>query len=166
MNLQVSPAQLVETPVPPADDAGAALARALDAAKLSSEQALLDALAQRRVTMGMSLASLDIAANLAAGHASKLIGPSRVKTPTTRSLFALLDALSLSIVLVNDPSKANGAAWTPRAEEKVRTNGAISQAALHRARPHVVAELARKAGHPKWRTMPAAEFMAMMEKSR
>jgi hypothetical protein len=103
MNLQVSPAALVEAPVPPADDA---VALALNAAKLSSESALLDAVESRRVQLGLSFKTLDLVAGLAVGHSSKLMSPARIKSPSATTLFSLLDALALSIVLVNDPAKA------------------------------------------------------------
>ena len=160
--LDVAPA------VPPAADAVDALARMLDAAKLSSEQALLDAVRSRRVQLGLSLKNLDLAAGLAAGHASKCTSPARIKSPSTKTLFALLDALALSVVLVHDPSKAEriSPTWRRRDESHVRQNPP-SPLAVAKSRPAVIAELARKANHARWRTTSASEFMqAMMENAK
>jgi hypothetical protein len=128
---------------PTADDE---VARALDTAKISTEGELLDALEHRRTLIGLSVASLDQLSGLAVGHSTKTLGPARIKSPTARTLFRLLDSLALSVVLLVDPSKADRvqAQWRPRHEAKVRVRRP-SQLALQRSRPIIVAELTRKA---------------------
>jgi hypothetical protein len=41
---------------------------------------------------------------LTAGHVNKLIGPSREKRATTETLYMMLGALGLGVVLVEDPA--------------------------------------------------------------
>jgi hypothetical protein len=147
--------------VPSADDA---VARALNAAKLSNEAQLLDALEYRRSQiLGLSFANLDLAAGLAVGHSSKCLSPARAKSPSTKTLFALLDAMQLSIVLVNDPGKATGTSWKRRDETHVRSNPP-SAIAVAKSRPIVLAELARKASRARWANVPARDFLMAMAK--
>jgi transcriptional regulator with XRE-family HTH domain len=163
MNMH-APLPLDEVPPVPADDA---VARMLREAALVSEGELRDAVEARRVQIGLSLAALDQLSGLSVGHASKALSPARLKSPTLKTLFALLDALALSIVLVVDGAKAEriSPSWRPRAEMKVRTRS-LSPLALQRARPMVLAELARRAARPKWAKVSARDFMrAQMEKS-
>jgi hypothetical protein len=164
MNLQVTALPLDEAPAVAADDA---VARVLADARLADEAALLDAVEARRLQVGLSLAALDQLAGLALGHASKCLSPARLKRPSTRTLYALLDALALSIVLVVDGAKASriSPSWRQRDQAHVR-QCALSPTAIERARPHVLAELARKAARPRWANVPAKEFMqAMVEQS-
>jgi hypothetical protein len=163
MNLH-APLPLDETPTPAADDA---VARVLADARLGTEAELLDAIEGRRVQVGLSLVALDQLAGLAVGHASKVLSPARLKRPSTRTLYALLDALALSVVLVVDGAKAAriSPSWRPRDASHVR-QCALSPTTIERARPHVIAELARKAARPRWANVSAKEFMqATVEQS-
>jgi hypothetical protein len=158
MNLQV---QLDEvTAIPAADDV---VAQVLADARLADEAALLDAVDARRVQINLSLAALDQLAGLAVGHASKCLSPARLKRPTTGTLYALLDALALSIVLVVDGTKVSriSPAWRPRDQAHVR-QCALSPTTIARARPVVLAELVRRAARPRWANVPAKEFMRAM----
>jgi transcriptional regulator with XRE-family HTH domain len=147
----------------PAVTAGDEVARVLDAAKIATEPELLDAIESRRVQLGLSLASLDRLSGLAVGHASKVLSPARTKPPTVRTLYRLLDAVALSIVLVVDGAKAAriSTSWKPRAEEKVRVRE-LSPTTLRRARPTILAELSRKAARPRWAGIDALTFMRAM----
>jgi hypothetical protein len=80
-----------------------------------------------------------------------------------RTLYRLLDALALSIVLVVDGAKAERVQphWRLRNETKV-TQRAMSPVTISRARPHILAELARRAARPRWRDMPARDFIQAM----
>jgi hypothetical protein len=153
-----APLPLAETPAMPSADAIA----------LATEGALLDAVEARRVQIGLALADLDQLAGLALGHSSKCLSPARLKRPSTRTLYALLDVLALSVVLVVDGTKAAriSPSWRPRDETHVRDR-ALSPRALERARPAVLAELARKASRPRWKGATARDFLqAMMEQSQ
>jgi hypothetical protein len=153
---------------PPLPDEAPAIAAGTDAIALAGEGQLLDAIEARRVQIGLALADLDRLSGLALGHASKVLSPARLKRPSTGTLYALLDALALSIVLVVDPAKAAriSPSWRPRDETHVRDR-ALSPRALERARPVILAELARKASRPRWARMPARDFLrAMVEQSQ
>jgi hypothetical protein len=158
--MQLAAAQQLIEEQPAVAATGDEIARVLDAAKISTEGQLLDALEHRRTLIGLSLVSLDQLSGLAVGHSSKCLSPARIKSPTTRTLFALLDSLAFSVVLIVDPDKAErvSPSWRPRAEAKVRVC-ALSPIALQRARPIIVAELARRAARPKWRDVPAPMFL-------
>jgi hypothetical protein len=159
MNLQLTSLPIEEAPAA-ADDA---LARLLADARLADEAALLDAVEARRVQIGLSLAALDQLAGLAVGHSSKCLSPARLKRPTTGTLYALLDVLALSVVLVVDGAKASRIApsWRARDEAHVRQR-ALSPTTIERARPHVLAELAQKAARPRWANVPAKDFLRAM----
>ena len=139
------------------------ISRAFWTLKISAEGELLDALEHRRTLIGLSLVSLDQLSGLASGHSSKCLSPARTKSPTTRTLFALLDSLALSLVLLIDGSKVEriSPSWRPRSEAKVREK-ALSPVALQRARPIVVADLARKASRPRWAGIDARTFLKAM----
>jgi hypothetical protein len=158
VNLQLAPPLSDEAPI----------AAGTDAIALATEGELLDAVEARRTQVGLALADLDRLSGLALGHSSKCLSPARIKRPTTQTLYRLLDALALSVVLVTDPTKAAriSPAWRPRDASHVRDR-ALSPRALERARPVVLAELARKAARPRWAGVPARDFLrAMVEQSQ
>jgi transcriptional regulator with XRE-family HTH domain len=142
---------------PAADDP---VARMLADARLADENALLDALEARRVELGLSHASLNQLSGLPVGYAAKLLSPGRSKSPSLVTLDRIMATLGLSWVLVIDPEKVSriSPSWRPRDEGKVRLRR-LSPKVLERARPHVIAELARRAARPRWANIPAREFM-------
>jgi hypothetical protein len=161
MNLQIA------TPLDEAPAGDSAPARVPAGAKLSSEGALLDAVEARRAQIGLALADLDRLSGLSFGHASKCLSPARLKRPSTGTLYRLLDALGLSLCLLVDPAKVAriSPSWRQRDQWKVRDR-ALSPRALERARPVVLAELARKAARPRWKGATARDFLqAMVEAS-
>jgi transcriptional regulator with XRE-family HTH domain len=139
------------------------VARLLADARLSDEAALLDAAEARRVQIGLSLAELDRLSGLTVGHASKCLSPGRTKSPSTRTLYAMLDTLGLSLLALVDGAKVShmSPSWRPRAENKVRQR-ALSPVTLQRARPIVLRELLRRARHPRWKDTPAPAFLQAM----
>jgi transcriptional regulator with XRE-family HTH domain len=155
MNLHAT-IPIEEMPAAPADP----VAQMLDAAKISTEAELLDALEHRRTQIGLSLASFAKLSGLAAGHPGTAIGPARTKSPSARTLYRMLDALALSIVLVVDGAKAERVQpqWRPRDERKVRVR-AMSPTTIARAKPHVVSELLRRASRPRWQNTSARDFL-------
>jgi hypothetical protein len=159
MNLHTT-IPLDEAPITTTDDV---VARVLGAAKLSDGAALLDALEARRIELGLSNAVVEGLANLAAGYLTKLFGPARLKSPTLATLDRVMAVLGLSLVLVIDPEKVSRAqpTWRPRDEARVRARR-LSPTTLARARPNVLAELARKAARPRWAEAPAREFIRAM----
>jgi hypothetical protein len=145
VNLQLAPAQLDEAPTVAADDP---VAR--------------DALEARRNQLHLSNSTVEKLANLCQGHCTKILGPSREKSPTLKTLDALLETFALSIVLINDPTKAERLPpWRLRDERKVRTR-ALSLTTIARAKPHVVSALLRRARHPRWKDTPAPAFLQAM----
>jgi hypothetical protein len=68
--------------------------------------------------------------------------------------------LGMSWILVIDPSKVERmrSQWRPRDASHVRQR-ALSETTIARARPHVLAELARRASRPKWKDVPAPLFL-------
>jgi DNA-binding phage protein len=154
-----APLPITETSTVAADDD--ALARVLAGARLGDEAALLDALEARRVELGLANTMVEEAAGLCAGHLTKVLGPSKQRSPTLQTLDKVLRVLGLSIVLVCDPAKRIETSWRRRDETHVRQRQ-LSATTLERARPTILAELARRASRPKWRNMPARDFVAAM----
>jgi hypothetical protein len=147
----------------PAVAASDDVARMLADAKLSDGTALLDAIEAKRNELNLSNAAVEKLANLSDGHCTKVLGPSREKSPTLKTLDALLEVLALSIVLVNDPAKAARVQplWVPRSVSKVRQRQ-LSPTTIERARPHVLADLARKAARSRWASVDARTFVKAM----
>jgi hypothetical protein len=139
------------------------VARILSDARITDGPQLLDALEARRNELHLSNATVEKLADLCEGHCTKILGPSREKSPSLRTLDAILSVFALSIVLVNDPGKAErvSPSWTRRDERKVRQR-ALSQVVLRRARPTILAELSRKAARPRWAGIDARTFMRAM----
>jgi hypothetical protein len=133
--------------------------------RLGNETAVLDEIERHRVAAGLSNTCLEQLAGprMALGHATKLLGPSREKSPRLATVCRMLDALGLSIAIVPDAEKLARVQtrWRRRHEEKVRTR-ALSPVTVARARPAVVAALARRAAHPRWADVPARDFMRAM----
>jgi hypothetical protein len=161
MNLQFAPVPLDEA-LAVADDP---VARILSDARIGDGQQLLDALEAKRNELHLSNAAVEKLANLCDGHCTKILGPSREKSPTLRTLDAILEVFALSIVLINDPSKAARVQplWKVRDASHVRRHQ-LSSVTISRARPHILAELARRASRPRWAGVNARTFMrALMQ---
>jgi hypothetical protein len=156
-------AALIEEPPTVAATGDDAIVRMLSDAKLSDGAALLDALEARRVELGLSNRTCELATGLCNGHVTKVLGPSRERSPTLATIDKVMAVLGLSIVLVRDPVKIEAARvrWTPRAASKVRMRQ-LSPTTIERARPHVLAELARKAARPRWAGIDARTFIKAM----
>jgi hypothetical protein len=133
---------------------------------LPDAASLLDALEARRVELGLSNATLEQLVGpppMAFGHVTKILGPAREKSPTLRSLDRIMEALGLSFVLVRDAEKIERVQdrWRHRAEARVR-HRALSPTTIARARPHIMARLAKRAAHPRWADVPARDFVRAM----
>jgi hypothetical protein len=129
--------------------------------------ALLDALKARQGELDLSNATVEAIAGIAEGHLDKVIGPSRQKSPSLTMLFALMESLGLSVVLVRDPAGALkiGHLWKSRDRKKVR-NTLLGKTTLKRARPLILSELARRAGRARWAGLSKEERSAAMKQVR
>jgi hypothetical protein len=72
-------------------------------AMVASYDELLGAFRARAADIAVSYSSIDDRAGLAQGYTGKLFGPAQVRKLGTLSLWLLLEALGLSIVLVENP---------------------------------------------------------------
>jgi hypothetical protein len=129
---------------------------------LPDETAVLDAIDSRRVELHLANSTVEQLAGLCVGHLTKICGPSRERSPTLGTITRPLDALGLSITLVTDPSKTARMqpSWRPRNAAQVRQ--LLGEVTLQRARPAIVAQLARRASRPRWANVPAKDFMRAM----
>jgi hypothetical protein len=129
--------------------------------------ALLDALRARQGKLELSNATVEAIAGIAEGHLDKVIGPSRQKSPSLTMLFALMETLGLSVVLVPDPAWALkfGHLWKSRDRAKVR-NTLLGKTTLKRAWPLILSELARRAGRARWAGMSKEERSVAMKQVR
>ena len=74
-----------------------------DLGTISSYDDLHAALRRRADELKLSRRTIDDLAGLADGYVEKLLGPSQVKKLSVRSLGAILAALGVKLVLVEDP---------------------------------------------------------------
>jgi hypothetical protein len=149
-----APLPLDESPTVTA--AESALARMLGRAKLADEAALLDALVARQAQLSLSNEALESLAGLCSGHAQKVFGPSRSRSPTLATVDKVMSVLGLSLVLLVDPSKPRGQA-SPRNASKVRQR--LSPTTVARAKPIVLDELLRRAARRPYSNMTPKEFI-------
>jgi hypothetical protein len=136
-------------------------------APIRSAEELIDALAARKDALGFSNALLEEVGGFATGHIDKILGPTRLKKPSLSVLDALADMLAVSFVMVHDEEKKKRMAtrWEERRQDQVRNNGRVSQVAIRRARPFVLAENARKGGLKRWAGSTPEERTAAARKA-
>jgi Helix-turn-helix domain len=121
---------------------------------------LIAALRSRKEALGLSNAVVDEIAGYTTGWWDKVAGPSRMKSPSLATLMALCGALGLAVQLVEDPDTVARRRWTKR-----RHPGAKSwPMSVKRARPIVLAELARKGGRSWWARMTPEQRQAHIAK--
>jgi hypothetical protein len=131
--------------------------------------ALVELLRARQVELGLSNEALERICGWTGGIVDKYLGPSRVKTPGATTLAILMDALAVNGVLMADDAKAARMqrAWDRegrRRERAVRPAARIAKAALARARPLVMAELARKGAVKRWAGATPEQRAAAVDK--
>src|SRR5215468_689933 len=119
-------------------------------ARITSYPELVEALRRRKAALHMADLVLDEVAGLCAGHFSKIAAGERGIGATT--LFAILDALGLSVQLVEDAAKmAARGEVEHRDESHVRNHHPrVGKDIVKRARPVVLQEAARKAASARW----------------
>jgi hypothetical protein len=77
------------------------------------------ALRDRREQLNIAFTTLDRAAYLTSGHASKILSPSRLKRATFETLDFLLPALGVKLALIEDPESLERLKKFPTREAKV-----------------------------------------------
>jgi hypothetical protein len=113
-------------------------------AEVSSMTDIREALRARFETMQISRTTIDAAAGLADGHASKLLAGLTGFGPLT--LFPVLEIAGLRLALVDDPAAFERASkLKKRASEQVRCRP-LGKAVMKAARPAVLRELGAKGG--------------------
>jgi hypothetical protein len=117
---------------------------------LRTADALLAAIRARQDELGLSNEALEHLGDFAGGVVNKYIGPSREKCPSVLSLYRLLDALGLSVVLRVDPRKKAHLTAGRRKESSITDDGRISQQSLRKLKPLILTEAARKAVQAPW----------------
>ena len=119
----------------------------------SNHEQLVSLLAARRESLGISTLVLDEIALLSPGHVSKLLGPGRERGLSQISLDALLGALALRLIVVEDEAQASimKNRWESRDQRQVRPPAQIGAAFLKRARPEILRSFSRKGGQARWK---------------
>jgi hypothetical protein len=115
---------------------------------------LIGVLRERQLALGISNETLDHITLLSAGHVDKLLGPSRQRGLSRVSLDALLGALALQLIVVEDREQAERmrSRWISKDDRQVRASTRrISKTMLARARSHIVRDLGRSGGKARWR---------------
>lgn len=108
---------------------------------------LIEALRSVKEIRELSNDFCDDVGGLTKGHTDKVLGPSRAKTlsPMTLNLFLELFAVDIVLVTNLDAAKRMEPRWERREAGHVRLKPArMSQKAIDRARPFVMAELGRR----------------------
>jgi hypothetical protein len=102
---------------------------------------LADALRAVQNHLGLSNESLEALAGLTAGHADKMLGPSRTKGIGPRTFALLLGALGIRLKVEIDLEQM--ARMERRFEKRndAQVRERLSKAVIERARPYVLAEL-------------------------
>jgi hypothetical protein len=127
--------------------------------------ALVEILRQRKAALQLSDQLVDELAGLSAGHTGKVLGAAPTKFLGRISLGALLGALALRLVVVEDREALArvGKRWERREDSRVHDNGRISRLAIRRVRPIIMSELARKGAAARWKNATADDRRAAAE---
>jgi hypothetical protein len=111
---------------------------------------VIEALRARKADVGLSDEALEEIVGLCRGHIGKIIGPTRERGASLFTLMMIVGALGCGLALVPDPQAAIRRRWERRLDSRVRDNGRIGKEAIRKARPLVLAELARRGGLARW----------------
>jgi hypothetical protein len=77
---------------------------------------------------------------------------------------SLVGSLGLAVALIEDPEGRVRRRWSKQQEAQATDNGRISRAAMKKARPVVLAELARRGGRSWWEGMTPRQRQAHIAK--
>jgi hypothetical protein len=129
-------------------------------ARIACYNDLVEAFRARKVELGLSDEALDHRAGLTRGHAGKLLGPSRDKGIGAATIGALMDALGVAFLMVEDPEKlAQAGEVERRAEWRVR-DGLFT---IKKARRIVLSRMSAKANKARWKDTTPEERKAVSE---
>lgn len=116
-------------------------------ASVGSLEEIHDALRTRFEALELSRATIDAAAGLAEGHASKLLAMPPIRRFGDLSLFTTLEAAGLRLALIEDPAALTRAReHEKRARHQVRCQPAGTPRMIAASRPTVLRELATAGG--------------------
>jgi hypothetical protein len=139
-------------------------------ARITDYNSLVLALRARKEFLGLSDAELDHRAGLCAGHAGKLLGPSRERGIGASTLETLMCALGVSFIMIEDAEKlSRGGAIEKRDAVHVRSGHRIGKSQIAKVRPIVLQEAARRAANARWADSTPetrADFVARLNKAR
>jgi hypothetical protein len=128
---------------------------------------LVALLRQRKMALQVSDQCLDELAGLAVGHSSKVLGPVPVTALGRITLSALLGALALKLVVVEDKEQA--ASIGKRWHRKQVHHDRAAALSLKQARPIILSRGARKAAKARWEGVTPeakAAFIASLNAAR
>jgi hypothetical protein len=135
----------------------------------ASHDELVALLRERQTALQLSDQTLDALAGLTHGHISKLLGPGRARGLSEISMNALLGALAVRFVIVEDAAQVVRMKphWEGKDMKQVRLPARIGAALMKRMRPVVLRELGRRAGQARWRGIdPKLRSRRMSELAR
>jgi hypothetical protein len=129
------------------------VSEARDLGEASNHEQLVALLAARKEALGISNQVLDEVALLSPGHVSKTLGPGRERGLSQITIDALLGALAVRLVVVEDEAQAAimKTRWESRDQRQVRPPARIGAAFLKRARPEILRAFSRKGGQARWK---------------
>jgi hypothetical protein len=113
---------------------------------------LVALLRERQLALGLSNELVGHLARLSDGHVDKLLGPARQRGLSQLSLDALMNALAIKIIVVEDEAMAARMKphWQGRDTKQVRMPARVAKDLIARVRPAVLRQLASKAATIKW----------------
>jgi hypothetical protein len=126
---------------------------------LTTADDLIGALVARKSELGLSNESIEALSGFCGGTVNKYLGPSREKMPLVSTLFLMLGAMGVGVVLVEDADavKRLSGRWTRRQENHIQRASRIAQMAIQRALPAAVHKLASSGGKKRWEGVDADE---------
>jgi hypothetical protein len=128
--------------------------------KASNTDEIADVLRLRKDQLQLSDAALDALCGFTAGHAGKLLGPTRTRGLARFSLDTLAGALGVSFLVVVDPEKMK---LVEKRHEKRRATAVhiracrLSKTALSQAQLEIFAALGKKGGTARAKKLTKAQ---------
>ena len=123
----------------------------------ASHDELVAVLRERQLALGLSNELVDHVALLSSGHCDKLLGPGRQRGLSQLSLDALMGALAVKLLVVEDGAMAARMKphWQGKDTRQVRVSSRLAKDLIAKVRPAVLRQLASKAATARWsRTTP------------
>jgi hypothetical protein len=118
----------------------------------ASHDELVAVLRERQIALGLSNELVGHVARLSDGHVDKLLGPARQRGLSQLSLDALMGALAVKIIVVEDEAMAARMRphWEGKDKRQVRMPARVAKDLIARVRPVVLQQLASRAATIKW----------------